>query len=396
MKLVNISLAIASLILCSCANDQNESAPKQDESAAVEKVYEGVPSSTNVPCAEFPRITEDGCGVFGLMAPDAKEVLVDICGKKFPMTRDENGFWCGKTEPLVVGPHYYALVVDGVRVNDPGARTVYGCGLDMSIFEVPETAEAAAYYTFNKDVAHGQVRLCQYWSEVEGRQRQCYVYTPAEYEKNPQKRYPVMYLQHGMAENETGWHTQGKMANILDNNIAQGKAVPMIVVMDNGNCDYGFGAKKGEDRSEFGSSFFRVIVEDIIPFIDNTFRTKADRNNRAMAGLSWGGWQSFNIVMPNLDKFAHIGSFSGAVFMLAGSDINTVYDGVFANADRFNKEVHTVFIGTGTEEDLGSKTVNQKLNDAGIHTVYYESEGTAHEWLTWRRCLNEFCQLIFK
>ena len=205
-----------------------------------------------------------------------------------------------------------------------------------------------------------------------------------------------MYLQHGMAENETGWHIQGKMANILDNNIASGKATPMIVVMDNGNCDYGFGAKKGEDRNDFGSSFFKVIIDDIIPYIDSTFRTKADRDNRAMAGLSWGGWQSFNIAVPNIDKFSHIGSFSGAIFMLAGSDIKTVYDGAFADADKFNKQMHTLFIGTGTEENLGSQAVNQKLTDAGIKTVYYESQGTAHEWLTWRRCLNEFCQLIFK
>ena len=365
-------------------------------SSLLAQTPEGVPSATNVPCAEYPRITEDGRGVFGLMAPEAKDVQVDICGKKFPLTRDEKGFWSGTTDELVVGPHYYALVVDGVRVNDPGARTVYGCGLDMSIFEVPESAEAAAYYTYNKDVPHGQVRLCQYWSEVEGRQRQCYVYTPAEYDLDTNKRFPVMYLQHGMAENETGWHVQGKMANILDNNIAAGKAVPMIVVMDNGNCDYGFGAKKGESRDNFGASFFKVIVDDIIPFIDKTFRTRTDRESRAMSGLSWGGWQSFNIAMTNTDKFAHLGSFSGAIFMLAGSDVTKSYDGIWSDAEKFNKEWKTLFIGTGTEEDLGSKTVNKKLTDAGIKTVYYESEGTAHEWLTWRRCLNEFCQLVFK
>lgn len=351
---------------------------------------------TNVPMAQYPKVTTDNRGMFRVNAPKASEVLVDVCGKKYTMTNNGEGIWTATTDPLVVGPHYYAIEVDGARVNDPSSRTVYGCGLNMSLIEIPEKPEEAAYYTFNKDVAHGQVRLCQYWSNTESRMRQCYVYTPAEYELNPKKRYPVMYLQHGMAENETGWHIQGKMANILDNNIASGKAVPMIVVMDNGNCDYGFGMKSGEKFEEFGASFFKVITSDLIPYIDKTFRTLADRNNRAMAGLSWGGWQSFNIAMTNTDKFAHLGSFSGAIFSLAGGDVKTAFNGVWADADKFNREFKTIFIGTGSEEDLGSKTVNDKLNAIGINTTYYLSEGTAHEWLTWRRCLNQFVPLIFK
>lgn len=353
------------------------------------------PASTNVPYAAYPRITEDGRAQFGISAPEARNVLADVCGKKYQMTKDDKGFWTCTTDILVVGPHYYALEVDGVRVNDPGSRTVYGCGLDMSLIEVPESAQDAAYYTARPDVPHGQVRLCQYWSSVEQRMRQCYVYTPAEYEKG-KKRYPVMYLQHGMAENETGWHQQGRMATIMDNNIADGKTVPMIVVMDNGNCDYGIGAKPGETHQEFGASFFEVIVKDIIPYIDQNFRTKTDRENRAMAGLSWGGWQSFNIAMTNTDKFAWLGSFSGALFMIAMGDINTAFNGVWADADKFNKQFHPIFIGTGSEENLGSQAVNDKLQAAGIKTNWYLSEGTAHEWLTWRRCFNQFSQQVFK
>lgn len=354
------------------------------------------PASTNIPMSQYPKLTADNRGIFHLRAPQATNVVVDVCGKKYTMQNDGNGNWYATTDRLVVGPHYYFMEIDGARVSDPSSRSVYGCGTYASIIEVPETAEAAAYYTYNKDIAHGQVRLCQYWSTVENKMRQCYVYTPAEYDKNPKKRYPVMYLQHGMAENETGWHTQGKMADILDNNIAAGKAQPMIVVMDNGNCDYGFGANPNEDRNAFGASFFKVITDDIIPYIDATFRTKTDRKNRAMGGLSWGGWQSFNIAMTNTDKFSHLGSFSGAVFMLAGQDITKAYDGVWADADKFNKQWNTIFIGTGSEENLGSQAVNDKLKAAGINTHWYVSEGTAHEWLTWRRCLNEFVQLIFK
>lgn len=353
-------------------------------------------ATTNIPMSQYPRLTKENRGIFRVNAPQAKNVIVDICNKKYNMIRDEKGAWMATTDPLVVGPHYYFIEVDGARVSDPSSRSVYGCGTYASIIEVPESAEDAAYYTYNKDIAHGQVRLCQYWSETEGRQRQCYVYTPAEYDKNPKKRYPVMYLQHGMAENETGWHTQGKMADILDNNIAEGKAVPMIVVMDNGNCDYGFGANPNESRDQFGESFYKVIINDLIPYVDSTFRTKTDRMNRAMSGLSWGGWQSFNIAMNNTDKFAHLGSFSGAIFMLAGADAKTAYNGVWSDAAKFNKSWKTLFIGTGSEENLGSQAVNDKLKAQGINTQWYLSQGTAHEWLTWRRCLNEFVKLVFK
>lgn len=365
-------------------------------SAEAQDAVAATPATTNIPMSQFPKITADNRGVFSIKAPGATNVIVDICNKKYTMTNDGNGVWTATTDPLVVGPHYYFMEVDGARVSDPSSRAVYGCGLYASILEVPEKAEDAAYYTYNKDIEHGQVRLCQYWSNTEQRQRQCYVYTPAEYEKNANKRYPVLYLQHGMAENETGWHMQGKMANILDNAIAAGKATPMIVVMDNGNCDYGFGANPNEDRNGFGAGFYKVIVDDIIPYIDKTFRTKTDRENRAMAGLSWGGWQSFNIAMQNTDKFAHLGSFSGAVFMLAGQDATKAYDGVWSDAAKFNKNWRTLFIGTGSEEDLGSKAVNDKLQAAGIKTTYYVSPGTAHEWLTWRRCLGQFVPLIFK
>lgn len=354
------------------------------------------PAETNVSQSQWPKVTADKRGMFLVKAPGAQKVIVDICDKKYEMKNDGQGNWTATTDPLVVGPHYYFIEVDGARVSDPASMSVYGCGLYASLLEVPESAEEAAYYTFQKDVAHGQVRLCQYWSNVENRARHCYVYTPAEYDKNPKKNYPVLYLQHGMAENETGWHVQGKMANILDNNIAQGKAVPMIVVMDNGNCDYGFGSKPGEGMNEFGASFSRVLTDDIIPYIDQTFRTNAKREGRAMAGLSWGGLQTFNTVMVNLDKFAYLGSFSGAIFSLAGGDITKAYDGVFANAAHVNKQLKALFIGTGTEENLGSKGVNDKLKAAGVNTTYYESQGTAHEWLTWRRCLNQFVPLIFK
>ena len=351
------------------------------------------PASTNVPMSEFPKVDSEGRAYFRISAPDAREVLVDICSTKFPMTKDDNGVWSVVTDPLVVGPHYYALNVDGVRVNDPASEAIYGCGYYASVLEIPEGPEGD-YYRFNKDIPHGQVRECRYWSSVEGRARRCYVYTPAKYEKS-RKKFPVLYLQHGMAENETGWHMQGHMADILDNAIASGEAKPMIVVMDNGNCDYGFGAKKGETMMEFGASFADVLVKDIIPWVEKTFRAKSDRKHRAMAGLSWGGKQTFDITLSRTDLFAYAGAFSGALFVMPDADIKTIYGGVFADADKFNKEMRVLFMSNGTEEGLGGMALDKMLGDAGINYTRYVSQGTAHEWLTWRRSLNEFVKLIF-
>lgn len=356
---------------------------------------EGTPASTNIPEAAYPCVNEKSQATFRLHAPSASDVKLDICGKKYDMTRDADGNWSVTTQPLVEGFHYYFMIVDGVAVTDPASETFYGCGRQASGIEIPESLEASAYYTFNKDIAHGQVRECRYYSDIEKGERRCYVYTPAEYEKNPTKRYPVLYLQHGMGEDERGWHQQGCMADILDGQIAAGKCEPMIVVMDYGNCGYIFGARKGETRDEFGASFTPIMLNELIPYIDSTFRTLSDRDNRAMAGLSWGGHETFQTTLYNLDKFSHIGSFSGALFFLAGG-LDKAYNGIFKDPKAFNEKVHTLFLGMGSEEGFGSDKISKALNDAGINHVYYSSPGTHHEWLTWRRCLNEFLPLIFK
>ncbi len=364
--------------------------------ATAQTLPEGTPAQTNVPEMKYPCVDALSRATFKLHAPEAQNVQVDICGKKWPMTKDAEGVWSVTTDPLVVGFHYYFLVVDGVAVNDPASETFFGCGKMASGIEIPESPEAAAYYTYDKSVPHGQVRECRYYSSVEQKERRCFVYTPAGYDTDVSKRYPVLYLQHGMGEDERGWSQQGKMADILDNQIAAGKCVPMIVVMDYGNCGYIHGTKRGESREEFGASFTPILLNDIIPYIDKTFRTLTDRDNRAMAGLSWGGHQTFQTTLANLDKFAYIGAFSGAIFLPPQADMRQVYNGVFADADAFNGKVHALFLGMGSEENMGSKGLSEKLTAIGIRNTYYESPGTHHEWLTWRRCLNEFLPLIFK
>ena len=350
-------------------------------------------ASTTVPGNDYPRVDAGHCAYFRLYAPHANKVQVDICSKKYDMQKDSSGMWTVKTSPLVVGFHYYFMIVDGVSVVDPATSTYYGCCRYAGGIEIPEGAEGDYYRP--QQVAHGQVRSCIYYAQTTKEYRRCMVYTPAEYETKTTKRYPVLYLQHGMGEDETGWSTQGLMYNIMDNLIASGKAVPMIVVMDNGDVKAPF--KAGVDRnaamSQYGISFEKVIVNDLIPMIDKTFRTYTDRDHRAMAGLSWGGHQTFDVTLTHLDKFSYIGGFSGAIF---GLDVKSCYNGVFSDAAKFNKQVHFLFLGYGSEETMGTKELIAAIRAQGINVHDYVSPGTHHEWLTWRRCLNDFVPHLFK
>lgn len=354
-----------------------------------------VAAPSNMHGCDFPRLDKDNRAYFRIFSPDVKRMQVDICGKKYEMSKDEQGWWTAKTEPLVVGFHYYFLLVDGFSVIDPMSTTYFGCSRMTSGIEVPEGKEGDYYRP--QQVSHGQIRTCTYYAETQQRFRRCVVYTPADYDKNKKKRYPVLYLQHGMGEDETGWSTQGYMYNILDNQIAEGKCEPMIVVMESGDIEVGFRPRPGKDVNEernlYGSSFATLMINDLIPYIDETFRTYTDREHRAMAGLSWGGKQTFDITLTNLDKFAYIGGFSGAIF---GVDVKTAFNGVFTDAKAFNKKVHYLFLGCGTEENMGTEALVKSLRGMGINVDYYVSQGTAHEWLTWRRCLNEFIPHLFK
>lgn len=332
---------------------------------------------------------------FSLLAPEAQKVQADICGKKYDMQRDDKGLWTVQTDPLVVGFHYYFLLVDGVSVIDPTLpETYYGCCRQAGGLEVPEGPEGD-YYRPQQHVAHGQVRSITYYSQAKKEWRHALVYTPAEYETSGKKRYPVLYLQHGMGEDETGWTKQGFMQHIMDNNIAAKRCVPMIVVMESGDVKLPFDFKgpNTQERSAYGASFYPVLLQDLIPMIDKTFRTYTDREHRAMAGLSWGGHQTFDVVLNHMDTFSYMGAFSGAIF---GLDIQKNYGGILSRSDEFNKRMHCLFLGYGSEENMGTPQLIQNLEQSGIRVSSYVSPGTHHEWLTWRRCLNQFVPLLFK
>ena len=356
---------------------------------------DAVVASTAEPGNQFPKVDKNHRAYFQLFAPTAKDVKVDICGKKYDMQKDERGFWTGYTDPLVVGFHYYFLIVDGVSVVDPASDTFFGCNRQVSGIEIPEGSEGD-YYRPQMDTPKGQVRSFQYYAKSTGEWRRAMVYTPADYEKG-NKRYPVLYLQHGMGEDETGWSKQGFMQNIMDNLIAKGSAVPMIVVMESGDVkapfNFASGASNTAGNSQYGASFYKVLINDLIPTIDKSFRTMTDRNHRAMAGLSWGGHQTFDVVFTHFDLFSYAGAFSGAIF---GLDVNKTYDGIFSRPKEVNTRLHYLFLGCGSEENIGTAQLVKNLQNAGIKLDTYISQGTHHEWLTWRRCLNQFVPHLFK
>lgn len=356
------------------------------------------PVTSNVPGAEYPQINSDRRARFRLSAPQAGKVELNL-GGRHPMTKDDKGVWTITSDPLVVGFHYYSFLVDGVRIADPGSEAYFGSSWMSSGIEVPEPG--VDFYDA-KNVPHGEVRVRPYFSKIANAWRQAYVYTPPGYDTSPNVRYPVLYLQHGAGEDERGWTMQGRANFILDNLIAEGKAKPMIVVMDNGGGSALFanrgaapaaggpGAGRGNAA---GAQFAEILIREIIPMVETNYRALKDRANRAIAGLSMGAGQAWQIGTANLDKFAYIGGFSGG----ATGDPQTAYNGVMADAKAFNKQVKVLYISIGTEENVqGARTFHEKLDQHGIKHVYFESAGTAHEWQTWRRSLHGFVPLLFR
>lgn len=367
--------------------------------------------AAEAPGAQPPKIHPDRRITFTVKAPEARNVTVaggDGLGNgPFPMTKSAAGLWSVTTPPAVPGFHYYWFNVDGVQVNDPTVDTYFGYGRPTGGLDVPEPG--ADYYAI-KDVPHGEVREKWYFSKSTNAWRRALVYTPPDYDRALQARYPVLFLQHGSGENETGWTRQGRAQFILDNLIAAGKAKPMIVVMDRGYATADTPDIRQQNFRDAFSAFEKVLVEELLPTIDGTYRTLADREHRAMAGLSMGGMQSLFIASHHLDKFAYIASLSGPFLRDAGTALETsiqgpfntktAYEGMFADPAAFNKKVRLLWLGVGTAEpeffhtSIGGAV--DALKAAGVQLVYYRSDGTHHEWQTWRRSLNDLAPRLFR
>ena len=388
------------------------------------------PATTNQGDKKYPMVNSQRMVRAQISAPKATFVGLDIDGKIYEMTKDDKGVWTGTSAPQDEGFHYYQLNIDGASVPDPGSKYFYGASRWGSGIDVP--AGDQDFYTL-KNVPQGSVNEVYYWSSVTQSMRHGYIYLPNEYYKNPNKKYPVLYLQHGMGENETGWSAQGKTGIIMDNLIAEGKAVPFVIYMDNGldvrrpgdpaPGQGGFGGPRpqgpppggfpqggplgprpqgapgqGGPRPNFAAfggmfnAFQEVLIKDIIPMVEKNYRVIADTEHRAMAGLSMGGMQTHAITLANPTTFAYVGMFSSGSF--SADELK--------DANDFKKTNKVLFMSAGGKETRmaeGDNSVGkaaESLKAIGINAHSYVSPGTAHEWQTWRRSLYQFAQLIFK
>ena len=379
------------------------------------------PATTNQENKQFPAVNSKRQVRAQIVAPKATFVGLDIAGKIYEMTKDENGVWTGTSEPQDEGFHYYQLNIDGANVPDPNSKYYYGASRWGSGIDIPAADED--FYTV-KNVPQGSVNEVYYWSSVQQKMRHGYIYLPNEYYTNPTKRFPVLYLQHGMGENETGWSAQGKTGIIMDNLIADGKAVPFIIFMDNGldtrrpgdpdpaqmRRQFGQGGPRpqggqrpgaqggrpgGFGRGGFGNffeAFQEILLKDIIPMVEKNYRVIADTEHRGMAGLSMGGMQTRGITLANPTTFAYVGMFSGGTFSVDDRK----------DAADFKKTNKVLFMSAGGRETRmaeGDGSVGkaaENLKAIGFNAHSYVSPETAHEWQTWRRSLYQFAQLIFK
>ena len=390
-------------------------------SASAQVTEDFKPASTNQEGKQYPMVNSQRMVRAQISAPEANSVKLDIGGVKYEMKKDANGVWTGESAPQDEGFHYYQLNIDGASVPDPGSKYYYGASRWGSGIDIPAADED--FYTV-KNVPQGSVNEVYYYSSVTEQMRHGYIYLPAEYYANPTKKFPVLYLQHGMGENETGWGAQGKTGIIMDNLIADNKAVPFIIFMDNGlnarkpgEQPMGFGGPRpggqrpqggarpaggqrprmsGADFAKMarrmGGAFEEVLIKDIIPMVEKNYRVIADADHRAMAGLSMGGMQTHGITLNNPKTFAYVGIFSGGT--IGADELTDVPD--------FKATNKVLFMSAGGKEKGMAEGEGSVINAAeglkkiGINAHSYISPETAHEWQTWRRSLYQFAQLLFK
>ena len=349
----------------------------------------GNKAATNVRNAMYPQILPDGRAYFRIKAPEAQKMQIDLV-KKYDMVKNDEGIWEATTDSLSEGFHYYSLIIDDVAVADPASETFYGMGRMASGIEVPFRGDG--YYEV-RNVPHGEIRIKRYYSDVTHSWRQFYMYTPPGYNENINEKYPVLYIQHGGGEDERGWATQGKTDLILDNLIAEKKAVPMIIVMTDGNMPlYGF----GEDVLKV---FESELKQSVIPFVEKNYRIKPGKDFRALAGLSMGGIQTLYAGIYNTDMFSYLGVFSsGWVQPLQKELAETQYSYMGKNVEMINTNLKQLWISMGGKEDIAYNNCQlmlKKFDEMNIKYTYSEYPG-GHTWPVWRNNLYNFAPLLFK
>lgn len=343
------------------------------------------PSTLNQPRQPYPQVNSQGYARFRIVAPyaDSVRVSLGLGGTRggTPLAKVSDSVWMGTTAgPMEEGFHYYHVNIDGGVFNDPGTGNFYGSTRWESGIEIP--AHDQDFYAL-KDVPHGHVQQVLFPSKSTNTSRRAFVYTPPGYEKDAKKKYPVLYLQHGWGEDETAWSNQGHANLIMDNLIAEGKIKPFIIVMTYGMTNDIRPGSPGGLRSFNIQPFQTVLLDELIPYVETNFRTLANPANRAMAGLSMGGFETHTITLARPEVFSYYGLLSGGTY----------------NPDELKDKPKPklIFLSCGSFENPdGINKATDALKAAGYNAVGFVSQKTRHEFQTWRRSLYEMAPLLFK
>ena len=350
-----------------------------------------------------PQINDDNTVTFAIKAPNAQQVQVQLdYGEPVMLQRDTAGVWTYKTPALTPDLYLYNYVVDGVKTLDPENVYIMRDVATVKNMFFIDGEQSRLYQA--QDVPHGNVSAVWYDSPRVGKKRRMMIYTPAGYEQG-KTRYPVFYLLHGSGGDETVWTHQGQAAQVLDNLIASGKAVPMIVVMPNGNVDEH--AAPGSDQrglvtptfnhKQWMEGSFESSFADIMNYVEKHYRTLKNKKNRAIAGLSMGGFHSLYISANQPRDFGYVGLFSAAIRPMRGVE-SPIYDNLEEKlAEQFKQGVNLYWIGIGKDDFLyqPNKQYRKLLDGKGCPYTYVESTG-GHEWRNWRLYLTQFVPLLFK
>jgi enterochelin esterase family protein len=338
-----------------------------------------------------PEIHSDRTVTFRLRAPKATEVALQLSGAK-PMTKDAEGVWSITTSPLEPEIYTYNFVVDGVRILDPGNPNLKdGRTIDASLFEIPGNPPR---FDEIQNVPHGALQIRTYTSTPIKTVRHLYVYTPPQYDSDKSRRFPVLYLRHGSGDNEENWSDTGRAGIILDNLIAQQEAVPMIIVMPNGDTD---GSWSGGSSPEGIELLTQELLADIIPMIEKDYRVAPGRDNRAITGLSMGGGQAFTMGLKHLDMFAWVGEFSSGLVSDTDFHLDKYLPGFLDDPKAINAKLKLLYLSCGTNDPRypGQLDLADVLKVHGIHYVWFPTPGV-HEWKVWRHALADFTPRLFK
>jgi enterochelin esterase-like enzyme len=342
-----------------------------------------------------PEVNPDRTITFRIRAPKASSISL-IFGaaspKPQPMTKDAGGLWTLTIGPVAPEIYTYVFDVDGTRMLDMANPVLKnGRAPDASVVEVPGTPPR---FDQVQSVPHGTIQIRTYISTPLQRVRRLYIYTPPQYDSEPRRKFPVLYLRHGSGDNEANWSEDGRAGVILDNLLAQNKAVPMLIVMPNGDTD---GSWAGGSSPEAMDMLAKELFGDIMPLIEKNYRVLAHRENRAITGLSMGGGQAFTIGLRNMDKFAWVGEFSSGLVSTADFDLAKHLPGFLDDPAAVNRKMKLIFLSCGDDDPRinGQLNLVDFLKQKGIHVEWYRTPGV-HEWKVWRYSLAEFLQLVFQ